>query len=306
MAQLSESILKVVAYFDMFNYPVTLEEIRHFLEKPVHDIAIKPALQPLLEKQLIYKLGQFYSIQNDPLLVERRINGNQLAVKHLKRAMRISRILAWCPYIRGVGISGSLSKNFAYKGSDFDFFIITAANRLWIARTFQHVFIKGLSRFGLRRLCCLNYYIDERAFEIEEKNIFTATEVATLLPARGRRSFQNFFTTNNWIYEYLPNTVFKKVPATEISAWPPKKVFEWLLDNWLGEWLDNWLMRYFSRRWQALMALGKQAPGGFILGAVIVDKHYCKPIPQHFQQRILNKFQERVADIRARYMVLVD
>jgi hypothetical protein len=306
MVQLSQSILKVLAYFDMFSYPVTMEEILQFLDQPVRDKELGFAVSQLLDKQAIWQLGRFYSLRNDPQLEQRRLNGNQLAAKQMKLAMRISRMLAWCPYVRGIGISGSLSKNFAYKGSDYDFFIITAPNRLWIARTIQFLLIKSFAGLGLRRYCCLNYYVDEWALEIEEKNVFTATEVATLLPARGKRSFQYFFSANQWINKFIPNASFRKIPEKEISSWLLKSCVEWMLNNRLGDRLDDALMRYFSRRWKALMAKEKITTTGFQLGAVVIEKHLCKPLPHHFQQNILNRFQQKMADVKNRYAIIPD
>jgi len=306
MAQLSESILKVIAYFDMFNHPVTIEEICQFLDRPARKQDLEPVVRQLLDKRLIWQFGRFYSLRNDPQLEQRRLNGNMLATKRLKLAMRIARVLAWCPYIRGVAISGSLSKNIASKNSDYDFFIITAANRLWIARTFQYFFIKGFAWLGLRYYCCLNYYIDEQALEVEERNVFTATEVATLLPARGRRSFQNFFSANQWIHNFIPNATCRKTPGKEISFWPLKRCIEWMLNNRLGDRVDNALMRYFSRRWTTLMSKQKTIANGFILGSMVIKKHLCKPMPQHFQQNILNKFEQKIADIKNLPVVVPD
>jgi hypothetical protein len=306
MAQLRESILKVIAYFDMFSHPVSMEEIHQFLDQPVAEKELEPALRQLLEKQLIWQTGCFYTLRNDPQLEQRRLNGNMLAVKRLKLAMRIARILASFPYIRGIGISGSLSKNIAHEGSDYDFFIITAANRLWIARTLQHFFVKTFSWLRLRYFCCLNYYIDERALEIEERNVFTATEVITLLPACGKCSFQQFFKANQWAHDFIPNAVFRKLPAKEISSWPLKKLTEWMLNNRLGDRLDDALMKFFSRRWTTLMSRKKITTTGFQLGAVVIEKHLCKPMPQHFQQNILNRFEQKIADVKKQYAVIQD
>ncbi|WP_298738457.1 hypothetical protein [uncultured Chitinophaga sp.] len=306
MAQLSESILKVIAYFDMFSHPVTMEEIHQFLDQPAREKDLESPLRQLLDKQFIWRLGQFYSLRNDPQLVQRRLKGNMLAVKRLKLAMRISRVLAWCPYIRGVGISGSLSKKVAYEGSDYDFFIITAENRLWIARAFQYFFVKSFSWLGLRYFCCLNYYIDEKALEIEEKNIFTATEVVTLLPARGRRSFQNFSNANKWVSDFIPNASFREPPAREISSWPLKRCLEWMLNSQLGDRLDNAIMKYFSRRWTNLMSKKIVYHTGFVLGSMVVEKHLCKPMPQHFQQNILNRFEQKIADMKNQDTVIQD
>lgn len=306
MAQLRESILKVVAYFDLFNYPVTLEEIRHFLDQPVHGDDLPAALESLLDKQLLWQHSHYYSCKNDPQLVERRKRGNQMAVKQLKKAMQVARVLSWFPYVRGVGISGSLSKNIAYKGSDLDFFIITAANRLWIAKILLQLLVRMVILVGQKRLCCLNYYIDEQALEIGETNIFIAIEVNTLLPARGKQIFQRFFAANQWISEYLPNSATKQLPADELQNGVIKRLFEYLLDNSVGEKIDNWLLQLHSRRWKRQLTYNKLDPNGFPIGGISCDKHYCKPLPQNFQNKVLSRYQENVNTIRAKYTLVMD
>ena len=52
---------------------------------------------------------------------------------------------------------------------------------------------------------CMNYYIDEEMLQIKEKNIYTATEVVTLLPLRGIPAFRRFYGHNKWSRTYLPN-----------------------------------------------------------------------------------------------------
>jgi len=307
MVQLRESILKVVAYFDLFNYPITLEEIRHFLDQPVRGDVLPAALEFLLDKQLLWQHDQYYSCKNDPQLVERRKQGNHMAVEQLKKAMRMSRILAWFPYVRGVGISGSLSKNFAYKGSDLDFFIITAANRLWIARSIQHLCFRPLVWLGLRHLCCLNYYIDEEALIIEERNVFTAVEVVTLLPTEGNDIFHKFFSSNEWISKYLPNSQFRPIPENEIAFPLLKRSIEWLFNNSVGERIDNWLQGYFYERWTKLFKRNILSPTkGFISGAYVASKHVSKPLPHQFQQKILTRYQENVNTIKAKYTLVMD
>lgn len=305
MTQANESILKVMAYFDTFNYPLTIEEISTYLDQPIQPDTLHKALQSLLDKELVWQLGQFYSLRSDPELELKRLNGNKLAVKQLKHAMRISLFLSWFPFIRGIGISGSLSKNLAYKGSDLDFFIITASNRLWIIRTFMLMLVRVFAWLGSRKIC-LNYFVDEQALEIEEKNIFTAIEVATLLPARGIHSLDSFFSSNHWVFEYLPNIRFKEMPKKEVYTGPLKRSFEWLLDNKLGNNLDNWLLKYFSQRWAKVLVLNKPLPNGFMRGAISIGKHFYKPTPHDFQKNILLKFQERMNKVKAQYVMVAD
>jgi hypothetical protein len=69
-------------------------------------------------------------------------------------------------------------------------FITTAKNRLWIARTLMHGLKKLTFLFNKQHYFCMNYYVDEvQQLQIREKNIYTAIEVATLMPSTGRYYF---------------------------------------------------------------------------------------------------------------------
>ena len=162
-------------------------------------------MQDLTSENWIYKFDEFYMLQENASLVSRRRSGNIKARQLLKTAEKIAGFLSLFPFVRGVAISGSLSKNFADESSDIDFFIITAKNRLWLARTFMHIFKKFTFLFKKEDWFCMNYYIDEAFPEIREKNIFTATEVATLLTLRGIEVFKQFFENNKWSRDFFPN-----------------------------------------------------------------------------------------------------
>ncbi|HYE56342.1 MAG TPA: hypothetical protein VD996_15945, partial [Chitinophagaceae bacterium] len=140
--QLRNSILKVLVYFDIFSYPLTVKEIRLFLDSSATDDNIRHELETLVSNRKVYRFDNFYSLQNKPFLVYRRKEGNDRAAPMLAKAHKISAFLYRFPFVRGIGISGSLSKNFADKNADIDFFVITSANRLWIARSFMHLFKK--------------------------------------------------------------------------------------------------------------------------------------------------------------------
>jgi len=301
MTQLCESVLKVIAYFDMFHYPITMEEIHQFLDQPLSDGELEMAVRQLLNKQAIWQLDRFYSLRNDQHLAERRVKGNKLAVRELKYATKVARIIFRYPFVRGIAISGSLSKNFAYEDSDFDFFIITAPNRLWIARVFLLMTARILFTIGLRRICCLNYYIDEKALEIEERNIFTAVEIVTLLPVQGNECFRRFFAANQWTGKYLPNSGYRRMQGREPVFLPLKRCIEWLMDNRFGSSVDNYLMKLFRRHWDKLLLRNKLAKDGVPMGAVMSGKHMCKPDSRYFQQKMLNNYREKLADVKARY-----
>ena len=59
-----------------------------------------------------------------------------MAKEIMPKALKTSNFIAKFPYIECVSLSGALSKGYYDDDDgDFDFFIITKPNRLWIART---------------------------------------------------------------------------------------------------------------------------------------------------------------------------
>jgi len=300
MQLLKKDILKVIAYFDLFNYPVTYEEIKSFLGQPSRETELLTELQALIANNFIYRINGFYALKPDYNFVERRIEGNRQAEKKLRLAARIARFLSWFPYIRGVAVSGSLSKNFAYKGCDIDFFIITAPGRLWIGRIFFICFFYIARFVGLKNWFCLNYFIDTDALEIPEKNIYTAIEIATLMPRQGQEVFSDFYKKNNWVHNYLPNYLPADGDAKIHKPAATKKVVEWLLNNSTGDKLESFLCRFYRERWRKMMDKKAFAKNGFQFGSYIAGNHVCKPIPHYFQGKLLTRLEEKLKELDAR------
>ncbi len=291
MNSLELSILKAVSYFDVFKYPVSRNEIGYFLDQKYDESALNRALNNLLKNEVLFQLYDFYSLSNDISLVERRIEGNNAAVNELRKAKKAASFLyKWFPYIKAVAISGSLSKNFADEKSDFDFFVITSTNRLWISRFFFVFFHRIVSLLGHKKLFCLNYMLDEIAFEIDEKNIFTAIEIATLLPCNGGEDYNKFFCINNWVEDFLPNHFSKTVEEENVRPGFLKKLIERLLNNGLGDKINARILRFYSKRWGKLFAKNKHSETGFRLGGVIANAHIFKPLPQFFQKKVITSF----------------
>jgi predicted nucleotidyltransferase len=180
-------ILKTLTYFDMFNYPLLADELFFFHGEPCTRTLFDETLASLITGKTVFCLEGFYGLHNDKGHAENRKKANRLAVEQMIIAKKAAHTLSKFPYVRGLAVSGSLSKNYGSEKADIDFFVITAPGRLWIARTCMHLYKKLTYLTGRHNWYCMNYYVDEAMPEIEEKNIFTATETVTLLPMYGRR-----------------------------------------------------------------------------------------------------------------------
>lgn len=73
-----QNILKTLAYFDYFKYPLTYEDICTFLPQQCNHAAIDEMLAILVNENIIFKIDDFYSLQSDPGRAKkgaREING---------------------------------------------------------------------------------------------------------------------------------------------------------------------------------------------------------------------------------------
>jgi hypothetical protein len=295
--ELRTSILKVAAYFDLFHYPLTLDDIRRFLEVEVGEAEVRRGVEMLVRQGRLYRLGAYYSLQNEPALVERRLRGEAHADELLEIAYKNAKVLYQFPYVRGIFISGSLSKRVADEKADIDYFLVTKSNRVWIARTILLLYRRLASLTGHLEHYCLNYWIDEDALEVEEKNIFTAIELFTLLPARGGERLGRFFQANSWASAYLPGYAqrareMKGVHRSSLL----KRIVEALFNNRLGDLLDNYLRRVTERRWIEKEENGVLDRKGTVM-TMLCSPHYSRPNPNAFQKRILDRYNARLEEL---------
>jgi hypothetical protein len=290
-------ILKVLAYFDIFQYPLTKNEIKKFLGTPVSESLLEERLQHLLASKTIFQHQEFYSLHNNILLVHRRKEGNLRAQRLLPKGLKIGRFLFHFPFVRAVGISGSLSKNFADEKADIDFFIITKANRLWLARTMMHLFKKLTFLTGHQHYFCMNYYIDENALLIEPQNIFTAVEITTLLPVRGKEAMNNFFSINDWNCRYFPKHIHTELKDENISGSWIKKLTEGVFNNRVGDFLDQWLYQLTTQRWQKKSRKGRRNKNGRTMN-LITGKHFARSNPGAFQEKVLSLYEQKLEELK--------
>lgn len=295
-----QDILATLSYFDIFDYPLTQTEIVQFLKTDYCHEEFFDDLQNLAMESWIYKMDEFYSLREDYSLVQRRREGNLRAKHMLKTAEKIAGFLSAFPFVKGVAVSGSLSKNFADENSDIDFFIITERNKLWLARTFMHCFKKVAILLNKEDLFCMNYYIDEEMLQIKEKNIYTAVEIATLLPLRGIEVFKEFFKQNDWSKNFLPNHSLRVSYVEETRNPFFKNAIEFIFRNSFGNLVDLLLMNISTYLWRKKTRKGKLNKRGIVL-SMDASRHYAKPSPMAFQKKFMALYEKKIFNLFYRY-----
>jgi len=283
--------LQVLRYYALFSYPLTAEEIQGSCAEICRLSTLTQALNELCAEGKIYNLGIFYSIQpNIEQLVERRKTGNNIARKKYAKAVKAGRIINTFPFVRFVGISGSISKGYAEPDSDFDFFIITAQNRLWICRTLLHIFKKITFLVNAQHKFCMNYFIDTSKLELDERNVFTATELASIIPLHGSGAYRQLIYKIAWVKSFFPNDYkpFIAINGIDDSNGLLKKGGEIILNMLKPRQLNKWLMNITDKRWRKKWTAKKYPMEDYDL-AFKTTLHISKNHPANHQKRVLAK-----------------
>lgn len=292
---LQSSVLEVLCYFEVFRHPLTAEEIMGFIRAPdlsFHELQV--ILQQMVESGRIWQYEScFQSAPDDNWLAQRR-EKNERAALFLPKAYQMGKFIGQFPFVEAVMVSGSLSKNTMAPDGDIDFFLITRPNRLWLARTLL-VLYKKIFLLNSHKYFCINYLIDSKHLEIEEKNRFTATECATLLPVYNPGLYHDFMNANEWVsQQFYPNTQRRctKNVHPELRQWP-KRLLESVLGGFRGNWADQLCMQVTVKFWRRKFRhFTKNNFDVALKSRQYVSKHH----PMGFQERVLNQYQAKITE----------
>lgn len=286
-AELRNAILETLKYFNMFRFPLYRHEIHKFLRTHATGDLLDQALIELLRERKIFRKHSMYALENSDLLFLNRLMGSDVANQKLKEAYWSARVIANFPFVRGLCISGSLSKGYADENSDIDYFIIAAPRRLWICRTLLHTFKKLTFFFNMQHSFCMNYFIDESRMCLEEKNLFTATEVATLIPMYNPDVHKNFIRANAaWMTTHFPNISDGIKNDKIVRSGQLKRIIEGAINKLRPEKLNSFFMKLTDTLWRA-----KWRRKGFPMEeydvAMKTKWYVSKQHPLNYQKKVL-------------------
>jgi predicted nucleotidyltransferase len=255
---IKNNVLKTLLYYDIFSHPLTREEL--YLLLP----------QNTFSKEQIFKIidslsedpgshfsreGKYLYVKPNRHNIKIRREREKISAKMWKAARVVTHLIKRFPYVRAVFVTGSLSKNSSNKKSDLDFMVVTKKGRLWVSRMLLMLF-KKMFLFNSYKFFCINYFITEDNLEIEDKNIFTATEVVYIKSTYNSRMMKDFIRANAWVTSYFPN--YKLYDELLNSAGFKvnnrksylQKFFELFLNGKLGTKLNEKFMTITANHWK--------------------------------------------------------
>jgi len=306
---LSGNILATLAYYDALDQPLTTFEIwKHMIvegsdgRKP-DPVSLGEVAAMLGEKDMrdrIVSRDGFFVLPGREDLVPSRIGAEKIAVAKLHRVRRLVGILRLVPFVRMIGITGSLAMKKGKGDSDWDFFVVLRAGRIWTGRTLLTGFLHliGKRRHGNRTKdrACLNYFVTDDHLAIPTEDLFSANEYTFLIPLSGTETFRRFELRNRWIAGIKPDFL----PTEALPIWSVRdsretravrSAIERAIDSdrieaWLGRWQKEKIMRNPKTRREG--------------GHIEATDQALVFLPDPHGPRVYEKFRRRLGELRLR------
>ncbi len=221
--KIEKRILFVLAYFDVFDRPLTGFEIWKWLYGPEENISPGDLLRVLEKSEKLNKIIEtrdgFYFFRGRSALVAKRSGRYAIADRKFKKAVSIVRILSKLPFIRCIGVCNSVAYSNAPLRSDIDLFVLTAPKRIWTARFFMVGCLKILglrpSNKKVKDKFCVSFFADEEnlcfrdlLFPPDPDGLEDAHFIYWLkqfMPIYDEGAFGKMERRNEWIKRYLPH-----------------------------------------------------------------------------------------------------
>jgi hypothetical protein len=297
---IEEAILRTILYSDVFDFPLTCEEIHHFVihYEPISLADIQHALvdSQLLRSALLHQ-APYYALCDRPEIIQQRQQRNIYADQLLPSAHRYAAWLARLPFVRMVAITGSLAvQNPDSESVDFDYFIVVEPDHVWVTRALAILLVRMARLYGVE--LCPNYVLAADQLEQRRKDLFIAREISQMIPVFGPELYACFRDTNTWAEQFQPNAsqTFYPLPFIQLSGWSGiKQSAEWLLRTPPGQWLESWEYQRKSKRFTARME-AYAAQSSAEIGRDQVKGHF-----NDYGNPALNAYKQRLSDYGLSY-----
>ncbi|MBI5412562.1 hypothetical protein HZA43_05350 [Candidatus Peregrinibacteria bacterium] len=271
---LQSSILKTIAFFDLFDFPLTAEEVQRYLYgygQPVHIKEIKGtlALMPSLES-----LKDYYFLKGRGELVRIREARQYRAQQYWDRVKFYGLHMRQIPFVRMIAVCNTLSYNNVTDESDIDLLVITEPGRLWTARLFLTLLLQffGVRRHGnkIAERFCLSFFVTTQRLNFQPlllapEDPYLAYWLAFLAPIEGRETYDHLKKLNEvWLKaDYgliFPPEQGRHFYALEKSRL--KRFQEWTLRGRLGDLFEKLIQYFWKKRTQKKAGLLDPATSG--------------------------------------------
>ncbi len=213
LEQVKSAILQTVAFFSLYDLPVSLASLHQNLYKTFADFeSVKTQAQELArDGKLVFK-NELYALKEWD---ETKLEANKTEIaKRLRKVKKYLPLLAVIPFVDQISIINSLAMGNADQESDIDFFVVTRPGTLYFVRSVIIVLFRFLGVYKTRKHSnkrfCFGFYITSDHLDLSKVLLpgddpHFAFWFASFAPLLNRKNYERLVSANPWIYGYFPN-----------------------------------------------------------------------------------------------------
>lgn len=170
--------------------------------------------------------------------------------RYFSKAVIVAYWLRFIPFLRMVGLNGSMVRGQFFKDSDLDFLIITEKSRIYFVRQLVMFF---LTVFWLKRSdqksagkICPNRWATVNKLQISPKDEYHAWTFAQTIPIYAtEKVYQEFILANHWMADFgFAIKQSKIIIIDQHFSEFGKQIFEKALSGWFGNYLEKIFKKY--------------------------------------------------------------
>lgn len=268
---LEEAVLKTLAFFDLFDRPLTVYEITQYLsgfQASDEEISVYLSHSPFVSSR-----EEYFSLKGREVIFSLFFSRREVNQNLWKKVWKFSFIFRLIPFLKEVSVCNRLAYQAATEKSDIDLFVVSCQNRLFLCRTFLMFF---LGIFGVRLhgnkitgRFCLSFLVSENCANVDEMaiqpfDVYLFFWQKTLRPIHFEKSFF-------------------------------ARIFEFFLKGKFGDFvekrLQNWQISRAHRKWKEL-----GQPSGVIITPDMLKFHH-----PDMRSTYLDLWEKTISTFSSRY-----
>lgn len=285
---LAHAVIQTLAYFDIFDLPLTAEELYRSLWQYSAPVSYADFLGALPRIEGVDAQDGWYMLSGRGDIVAARQLAAPLVEKKLLIARRAAKMMRWIPFLRAMFVCNTVASASASENSDIDVFIIVRQGRLWITRFLTTAF---MGAFRLRRTktnvankICLSFYITDAHLDlsdiaIDEPDIYLMYWLDQLVPVfdpDGLR--EELLAANQWAGTHLPHGFrpYNISGRYRVDTTPASRLFRRMFERLWRDAYGDMLERRAKEFQKKKMAMNVESIQGLPDTRVVVDDTMLK------------------------------
>ncbi|WP_421894916.1 hypothetical protein [Marinoscillum sp.] len=206
---LREKLTAHINYRDVFNAPTRKDLLKRWsVDAGVNEGAFEQCIDDLKAEKLITEKNGYLAIFAKEEIIDLQTEKSQQALQILRKARRGLQWISKLPFVRFIGISGSVAADnpTAVQQSDhvdLDLYIVTSRHTLWLFTLLERLITNVIRLVKGDHFFCMNYSTEIDFVEVYNQSFYTATELVNLIPVYDHGGIYNRIINENlWYRNY--------------------------------------------------------------------------------------------------------